>query len=434
MKKFVEKRLGKLAKQILEQYQPKIVAITGSVGKTTTKRAIAAVLAEKYKVHTSPANYNTEFGVPLTIIDEVSPGRSAIGWLKVLLKAKRLAKGGADYPQVLVLEFGTDKPGDLDYLCDIAPPDVSVITRISTVHAENFGTVEKLVEEKAALARRAKESGAVVLNADDDRVLAMKSQAKAPVMTYGFSAGADVVAANYSLNAKPDIKFEPGETIATTMFTLESEHEQLEIALNNVMGLPAVFSALAAVAVGKQFDLTMDEIIGGLSQFTPMPGRLRILPGNKGTVLIDDSYNAAPASAIAAIDLLREFPMVDDNQRYAALGDMLELGQYSEEEHRRVGQHIVEREIDVLVTAGERVHDIAMAAIDFGMDKDKVHEFKNSVEAGRWLDANIQSGDVVLIKGSQGARMEKVTKDLMAEPLKAKELLVRQYPPWVEED
>ncbi|MBU0530898.1 hypothetical protein KJ910_00155 [Patescibacteria group bacterium] len=434
MKKFVEKRLGKLARQILERYQPKIVAITGSVGKTSTKRAIAAVLAEKYKVRTSPANYNTEFGVPLTIIDEPSPGKLAIGWLKVLLKARRLARGKAEFPQVLVLEYGTDKPGDIDYLCDIAPPDVSVVTRISTVHVEHFGSIGKLIEEKAALVRRAKESGAVILNADDELVLAMKDQARAPVMTYGFSAGADVIAANYSLYVKPDLKFEPGETIATTMFTLESEDQQLEVALDNVMGLPAVFSALAAIAVGKQFGLTMDEIIGGLSQFTPMPGRLRILPGIKGSVLIDDSYNAAPASMIAAIDLLREFPMVEDNQRIAALGDMLELGQYSEEEHRRVGQHIVERGIDVLVTAGERAHDIAQAAIDFGMDEDKIHEFKSSQEAGRWLDAKVDPGDVVLIKGSQGTRMEKVTKDLMAEPLKAKDLLVRQYPPWVDMD
>lgn len=432
MKSFVQNQLKNVSKRILEQYKPKVIAITGSVGKTSTKNAIAKVLETKYRVRVSPANYNTEFGVPLTIIDEVSPGKSALGWLKVLMKARRLAKGGAGFPEVLVLEFGTDKPGDIDYLCRLATPEISVTTRVSPVHAEHFGTVEALAKEKGQLARTTKADGVVILNADDKLVSAMRDGLSTRVVTYGIKNQANFKGSNYSLLTKPDLLFEPGEVIATGMFALERDGVTREIELNNVIGEPAVYSALAAIAVGEEMNLSMDQIMAGLKNFKSAPGRLKILPGIKGSVLIDDSYNAAPASVMAALKILREFPMVDDNRRVAALGDMLELGQYSEDEHRKIGFQVIESGVDLLVCVGERARDIARAAIEAGLRREQVQEFKNSEEAGRCLDHEVQSGDVVLIKGSQGIRMEKVTKDLMAEPMKAKELLVRQEPPWVE--
>ncbi len=434
MRNIIEKLLAHLAKKILARYQPRVVAITGSVGKTSAKNAIAAVLGERFSVRVSPANYNTEFGVPLSIINADSPGNSAIGWLSVIAKATRLAYGSKiDFPEVLVLEYGTDKPGDLDHLCDIAKPEVGVVTRISPVHVENFGTLEKLIEEKATLVRRLAGDGLAVLNADDEHVLKMRDKTEAQIMTYGFSALADIRADNYSLLTKPDIHFEPGEVIATSIFSLEMNRDIREVSLDNIIGLPAVFAALAGIAVGKHFGLELAEMIDGLKNFKPMPGRLRILPGIKGSILIDDSYNAAPASMIAALDLLREFPLVENNRRIAALGDMLELGSFSEEEHRKIGKVLVEKGIDVLVAAGERARDIARGALEAGMSEANIQTFRDSEEAGRWLDRSVESGDVILIKGSQGARMEKVTKDLLAEPLRAKELIVRQYPPWVEE-
>lgn len=434
MKYFVMRRLRVLTKKILARYNPKIVAITGSVGKTSTKNAIAAVLGKKYNLRVSEGNYNTEFGVPLTIIDAKSPGRSASGWLVVLAKACRLAYGKkVDFPELLVLEYGAEKPGDIEYLCQLAQPDVGVVTRVSPVHATNFESVEKLAEEKGKLAEFVKEDGIVVLNIDDERVADMANQASARVVSYGFYNLADYKAENFSFSTKADPLFEPGEVIARTMFTLNVNKAEFEIILDNLIGLPAVFSSLAAIAVGKEMGIDMAEIENGLTKFKPMSGRLNILPGIKGSILIDDSYNAAPAAVIAALDIVREFPLVNNARRIAALGEMLELGQYTEEEHQKVGKHVFDRGFDVLVAVGERARDYARGAIEAGMRTDDIHVFKNSEEAGRFLDGFVRSGDVVLIKGSQGARMEKVTKDIMAEPLRAKELLVRQFPPWIQE-
>lgn len=434
MKQFIEKILAKLAKRIIARYQPRIVAVTGSVGKTSTKNAIAAVLSGRFSTRVSQGNYNTEFGVPLTIINAKSAGRSSVGWLMVLLKGYRLAYGPKQrFPEVMVLEYGADKPGDLAKLCEIAPPEVGVVTRISPVHVENFDNLEKLVDEKTELVRRIKIGGLAVLNRDDDFVYEMKRQAGGEVKTFGFESGADVQGSAFSLSTRFDPDFKPEEVAAVSMFRAEVEGEHVDIELENVVGRPAAYAVLAALTVGKHFELGLADMVRSLNYFTPMAGRLRVIAGIKGSILIDDSYNAAPASTVAALDILEDFSPPEKSRRIAALGDMLELGSLSEEEHQRVGKQAVDLKVDLLVTAGERARDIARGAIEAGMSEDQIQSFKNSEEAGRWLGANLKKGDIVLIKGSQGARMEKVTKDLMAEPHLAKELLVRQFPPWIKE-
>jgi UDP-N-acetylmuramoyl-tripeptide--D-alanyl-D-alanine ligase len=434
MKSLIQNIIGQLTKKILSRYQPRIIAITGSVGKTSTKNAVAAVLGERYQVRVTEGNYNTEFGVPLSIIEARSPCRSVVGWLVVLAKAWRLAYGKrVQFPEVLILEYGAEKPGDIEYLCQIAAPDIGVITRVSPVHAANFDSVEKLAEEKGKLAECTKAEGTVVLNIDDEKVAMMEGRAHGKVLTYGFYNAAYVKADNFSFSTKADLNFEPGEVIARTMFTAEVNQAKHEIVLNNLIGLPAVFASLAAISVGLEMGLEMGEIVNGLSGFKPMAGRLQILPGIKGSILIDDSYNAAPAAVIAALDIVREFPLLNDSKRIAVLGEMLELGQYSEAEHRRVGKHVADQGYDVLVAVGERARDYTRGALEAGLRSDNIHTFKNSEEAGRFMDGFVHSGDVVLIKGSQGSRMEKVTKDIMAEPARAKELLVRQYSPWIDE-
>ena len=433
MKSLTEKLLAILSQRVVSRYQPRIIAITGSVGKTSTKNAIVAVLQDHFDLRTSRENYNTEFGVPLTIINAKSPGHSVVGWFLVLLKGFVLAYGSKQkYPELLVLEFGIDHPGDMAKLCQIAPPEIGVVTRISPVHVENFDNLEHLAQEKSELIKRLPKSGLAVLNANDKVVSKMRELAKAQVRTYGFDVAADVQGSAFSDMVKFDNDFQPGETAAVSMFKVETAAGQTDYELKNIVGQPAAFSALAAITVGLHLGLSLSDIGSGFNHFVPMPGRTRLIPGIKGSMIIDDSYNAAPASTLAALDILHEFSPIKGARRIAVLGDMLELGSLSDEEHRRVGRAVVKSDVDLLVTVGERSIDIAEEAKQVGMSPDKIQSFGTAEDAGRFLDPDVRTGDIILVKGSQGIRTEKIVKELMAEPLRAKELLVRQYPPWVE--
>ncbi len=423
MKKLIQSLLAYFAKQILHKHRPTVVAVTGSVGKTSTRNAIAAVLSTKFSVRSPSENYNNEFGVPLTIIGEKSGGKSIFGWLQVFRKAiaTRYTLHATSYPQILVLEYGLDHPGDISYLCQIAPPDISVLTAVTPVHAEFFTSVEDLAKEKGQIVRGMKSGGVAFLNVDEPLVMAERTDCL--TVTYGFNSDADVRVENYQTDAYMDR--------CATRFDLCLYEERTPVVLPNLLGRGQVYAALAAVAVGKQLGMTTDEIVTGLATLQPQAGRMRPLAGIKGTLLLDDTYNAAPASMSAALDVLRDFSPVQQGRRIAVLGKMAELGRYSEDEHRLLGLHAAEV-ADILVCVNEEALDIRRGAIEAGMDETHIHYFKDSTEAGRWLDFNVKQGDVILIKGSQSSRMEKAVKDILAQPTQAKNLLVRQYGTWLE--
>ncbi|HLD17916.1 MAG TPA: UDP-N-acetylmuramoyl-tripeptide--D-alanyl-D-alanine ligase [Patescibacteria group bacterium] len=423
MKRLIQSLLRHKAKRFLAKHKPRVVAVTGSVGKTSTRMAIALVLSGRFKVRTAPENYNNEFGVPLAILGLKSPGRSILGWLSVLLHREK------DPPNVLVLEFGADRPGDIAALCDIVPPEVGVVTALSPVHAEYFENIEKLAEEKAILVERLPEDGLAVLNADDEQVSAFASKTRVSVIRYGFSS-ADVQAGPPTLSTREDFSFDPGETFCSLTFPVRGKTGEAAIFLPNVLGRQQATAALAAVAVGEHFGLTVGEMAETLKNYQVPPGRLRPIPGIKGTLILDDSYNAAPASVAAALRVLREFHPVESRRRIAVLGDMAELGQYREQEHRQIGLLVADA-ADVLACVGEKAKGISEGAREAGMDPDVIKEFLDVEDAGRWLDPFIKQGDVILVKGSQSSRMEKIVKEVMAEPLRASELLVRQYGKWI---
>jgi len=262
-------------------------------------------------------------------------------------------------------------------------------------------------------------------------VMGLTEHASAPVVTYGFQTNADLQATAYTLDTREDFSFEPGEVFSTLSVTTEAEsHDPLVIQLENVLGRSGASSVLPAVVVARHLGLSNEQILAGIPDITFEPGRMNPLAGIKGSLIIDSSYNAAPASMKAALDVLAEFSPAESSRRIAALGYMAELGQYTEDEHRMIGMYAAEVGVDVLVTVGEMAQDLRRAAIEAGIPETETHHFTNSVEAGRWLDREINKGDVVLVKGSQSARMERVVKDLMAEPLRADDLLVRQGEGW----
>lgn len=425
MKKFIQRLITFKAKKLLAKHQPLVIAVTGSVGKTSARNAIATILSAKFSVRETIKNYNNEFGVPLTILGAKSPGKSVFGWLRILLMKPR------EVPQVFVLEYGIDRPGDMTYLCDIASPKISVLTRLSSVHAEFFASVEALAEEKAGLLSRTAKDGLCILNADDQRVIGVSGHAAAPILTYGFSQNAEVRASDYQLDTRADFSFEPGERFSLASATVTTQdNDRFEIQLENVLGQANVASVLPAIAIAKHLGITHEQILSKIPEITLEPGRMNPIPGIKGSLIIDSSYNAAPASMAAALDVLREFVLAPGARRIVALGSMAELGSASEEEHRMLGLRVAEAGVDLLVTVGEMSRDTRRAAIEAGIPEAQTQHFETSIEAGRWLDSEIRKGDIILIKGSQSARMERVVKDVMAEPLRANDLLVRQEKTW----
>ncbi|OGL97390.1 hypothetical protein A2332_04700 [Candidatus Uhrbacteria bacterium RIFOXYB2_FULL_41_18] len=434
MKKFIQNLLKRLSIKIIRRHKPLIIAVTGSVGKTSTRNAIAALLGAQFHLRTNTKNYNNEFGVPLTIIGESSPGRSFFGWLQVLIKAGKLAWfTDSTYPRVLVLEYGADHPGDISYLCSIAQPDIAVLTAISPVHLEHFGTMELLMKEKGTLLECVKKEGCSIINLDDVQVRALADRSSAPVITYGFSPEADVHVDNHELQTREDFSFEPGEVFCTQSFEVNTHEGQEFVELKNRLGSGSVLSVLAGCAVGLHLGMTLTDLKMRVDQIQAEPGRMNPIPGIKGSFLLDDSYNAAPASVVSALDVLKSFSVGEGTRRIAVLGSMAELGPLTEQEHRMIGLRVAEGGIDLLVCVGEPTIALKNGALEAGMPESSIEFFEDSRKAGRWLDQQVHKGDVVLVKGSQSTRMEFVMKDLMAEPLQAKELLVRQEGKWLEE-
>ncbi len=413
------------ARLYLARFKPRIVAITGNTGKTTTKEAIAAVLRTHKRVRASAGNLNNELGVPLAILGERGQEYYQIGggvnfWLGVLIAAPLGLFAMKDYPEILVLEYGADKPGDIARLAKAFPPHVGVITQIGQVpvHVEFFASPEHLAQEKMQLIRHLQPSDHAVLNYDDQTVLDMKSHTAAQVHTFGMGEGADVRAGDVKTRLD-------GNTPLGISADLIVAGHAMPLVVNGTLGGGIASACAAAVAVGQIFTIGLADAVQALSRMRPPAGRMRILRGIKDTVIIDDTYNASPAAMHLAIDTVRALP----GRKVFVLGDMLELGEHTPAAHQAVST-LAASVCQELVCVGERTRFIADAAGN-QMPAERIHWFHDSDEAKIKVQELLQPGDVVLVKGSQGKRMERVVKEIMAEPDRAGELLVRQSKKWL---
>ncbi len=342
-----------------------LVAITGSNGKTTTKDMIAAVLSGRWRVLKTEANYNNDIGLPLTIL--------------------ALA---ADH-QAAVVEMGMRARGEIGRLAAIAAPTVAVITNVGETHIEILGSIENIAAAKGELVEAIPAAGLVILNADIPLVRAMEAKAKARCVLYGLGPGAAVQAGNI-VPGERDTAFDcihPGGRFPVTV---------------PAVGRHNIYNALAALAVGLELGLSPDEIRAGIATFQPGAMRLAIEAIGPYTV-INDAYNASPLSMQAAIDTLA---MVAVGRKVAVLGDMLELGEMTEDAHRRVGEQLADTGVQVVVTVGEAAAHIAAAALDGGV---KVAvACSGHADAAEALRKLLRPGDTVLVKGSRGMKMEKM--------------------------
>lgn len=441
MKKILQAILAKQALFNVNRHKPIIIAVTGSYGKTTTKDSIVSIIAQiipSNEWRASEKSFNNEFGIPLTILGFPAPGRSILAWLKILFGGWLIST--KKFPRILILEIGADHPGDIKFWAEALEPDIAVITGVSSVHAEFYSSIDEIAEEKFQLAKYA--SKAVVLNISDERVRSMaKKLNKVDIITYGENKG-DISFKNLDIHCRYDDAFKPGDLLTQTIANIEINNVSVgELRLNNALGKAPVFSCLASMAVIMQLQsfsnyfgkkVFAHNVLTILSErYKTTPGRLRPLPGIKGSLIIDDSYNAAPVAMNYGLSLLGALPVANkEARRIAVLGDMAELGQYTEKEHKEIGR-IAMNMADLLVFVGDNMLSAKEEVDSLGFNPDNVFWFKSSLEAGRFLDSEIRTGDIVYVKGSQSARMEKVVKDLMAEPWRAKELLVRQESAWL---
>jgi UDP-N-acetylmuramoyl-tripeptide--D-alanyl-D-alanine ligase len=348
----------------------RVIGVTGSVGKSTTKEVIAEVLDKRYRTLKSPGNMNNEIGLPLTI-------------LKIGPETERA-----------VLEMGFYIPGEIAFLCDIALPEIGVVTNIGTVHAERAGSQEDIFRGKSELVRALPASGVAILNKDDPWVRKMADLSIAKVFFYGLDPASDLWADELEGLGLEGIRFQ-------LHYNKETMHVHVPM-----IGQHSVHTALRAAAVGLVDGLNWQEILEGLQQGHSQL-RLTSVRTENGALLLDDTYNATPESMLAALNLLAEL----EGRKVAVLGDMLELGQYEKQGHEMVGVRAAEV-VDMLITVGILGHLIAAAAQRAGLESHKIAEFEIQSEVIKHLRKHLSQGDVVLVKGSHGLRMDRIVSAL----------------------
>lgn len=416
-KNIVASVLAVLARAVLAKHKPGIVMVTGSVGKTSTKDAVFAAVRDHYLSRASEKSYNSEFGVPLTIIGAKNPWNNPVRWLKVFQEALALIMLPSHYPKLLVLEVGADSPGDLARILGIATPHVVVVTKLPElpVHVEFYASPQAVREEEFAPAYALDAGSPLVISADDAYAREMAKSLPVRVMTYGFDEHAEL----HITDAK--VLIEDGEPVGMEA-RLIYQGATYPLIVRGALGRQQLYGPAAALAVALSMSIPLEEALTSLEGYVPPPGRARILPGKDGSTLIDDSYNSSPAAAEEALGAMALLPA---RRRVAVLGDMMELGRYSKREHERVGA-IAAGAVDVVVSVGVRAKAIAEAAEAAGAT---VHSFDTSREAADALPALIGEGDAVLIKGSQSVRTERIVEALLRNPEDRKRL-VRQDREW----
>src|SRR3989344_1129500 len=296
-KKILENILRMMARMVLWRHRPLIVSITGSVGKSSTKEAVALVLSRNYSVRKAEGNYNNEIGIPLTLIGVRSGGGSYLSWVRVFFQWLWVVIFSVRYPEIVVLEMGIDRPGDMEYLTSFIPVSIGVVTHISSSHIEFFGSLGAIAKEKGKLLGSLPENGFAILNADDGLVVKMRDKTRAKVITYGFGEGASLRVDNVLFHR--DAKHVEGFS-----FKINYAGKTLPMRLPNIVAEHHIGAALAAAAVGIACKMNLIEIVSALETFAPLPGRLCLLPGKNGMILLDDTYNASPASTRAALSVV----------------------------------------------------------------------------------------------------------------------------------
>jgi UDP-N-acetylmuramoyl-tripeptide--D-alanyl-D-alanine ligase len=364
--------LGALAAYWHTKFPVPVIGITGSIGKSSTKELLSGVLGTRRRVLKSPKSYNNEYGLPLSML-LIGPDTD-----------------------IAVLEMGTFGPGELASLAAIAHPSIAIVTNVGHTHLERMGSQDGIARAKGELVAALPPDGVAVLNGDDPRVRAMATLTAARALIYGYGESCDLRASAVTDHG-----------LAGLSFTLSWADQSVRLDHAPLLGVHSVYTALAAAGAALAAGLTLEEVAAGLRQ-PHAATRLVLTPAINGATIIDDSYNSAPASALAALGILAQTPA---KRRLAVLGDMLELGSYEAEGHQLVGREVA-KVADTLLTIGPRARLIAAEARARGLGDEQIRQFERKDEITQALREELREGDVVLIKGSRGLALEDVVAAL----------------------
>ena len=369
--------LGDLARERRRRYRTPVVALTGSNGKTTTKEMISACLETTFPILKTKENLNNLIGLPLTLLNLTEKER------------------------VVILEMGMSVAGEIRRLTEIAEPDVGLITNIQKVHLEGMGSLERVKEEKGELFRRMRRDGTILVNQNDPYVIDLASEFSGQKITFGVEKSADVMAKEIRLRGAEG-----------TSFNLILEGEEMEVNLP-LLGRHFVPNALSAIAVASLFGIEVEKVKEVLERFQPFPMRMEVIHLKGGKTLINDTYNANPRSMELALETLAEMKGKGRGRAIAVLGDMLELGDFTEEAHQQLAEKIKELSIDFLLAMGEKAPLVVESAIRHGFEPKRTRVVESHSEAISILKEVVQEGDWILVKGSRRMTMEKIVEGLI---------------------
>ncbi len=383
MKYIIQKILESYVKRYIKKHSIKIVAVVGSVGKTSTKLAVATVLGEKWRVRTHDGNHNTPLSAPLAILGVKYPEniRSIAEW-KVVFTAANLRIRETKDVDVVVQELGTDRPGDIPAFCKYLRPDVTIITSVGLEHMENFSGLDAVAREELSIAEH---SAHTIINRDDVDARFADYAKTDSISTYGISSQAE-----YHLQLSASLGLD-----GNTGTFISPDWEPIPVTLQ-LVGEHMLKTAVAAGAVGAKLGLNAQQVAVGMAKIRAVNGRMNILRGLKGSIIIDDSYNSSPLAVAAALKTLYA---IDTPQRIAILGSMNELGSISAKAHAAIGEVCRSDKLDWLVTVGEEAaRYLAPVAHKNGC---QVRAFKSAITAGGFVNSVLRNNAVILVKGSQ---------------------------------
>lgn len=414
--KILVRQLDKQVDQLLKSHDLTIIAVTGTVGKTGTKLAIGQVLeAAGRKVCYSEDSYNTDIGVPLAIFGLKVPARLAdpLAWRRIMREVRGMSH---NYPyDTIVIEVAEDERAMMAPWLERLKPHISVFTGASAAHMERFESIEQLRDDAAWLASQAERC---FYNADMDLVREVMERRKGAV-GYGIDHGVvQLTAIKRARSGYLQAELKIGKERGAIKTQFVARH--------------SLSYVLAAAAVAHELGVDFRKICSSIANVRPVIGRMRLLAGVNDSRVLDDSYNSSPVAVKAALDALMELTTTRDGRRIAVLGSMNELGEFAADLHREVGVYAAEKHVDMLVTVGkDAMNLLAPAAIEAGLAKNQVKQFRTPYEAGHYLKSHVKPGDIILVKGSQnGVFTEETSRILLSPELHPAKELVRQSASW----